>query len=54
MICRECGNDVRELYSCRICEGNGLCMECAVLCEDELPFPTIVTTLTAETEDAEC
>jgi len=43
MTCRECGDEVRELYSCRICEGSGLCMECAVLCEDELPFTAIVT-----------
>ena len=41
MTCRECGDEVRELYSCRICEGAGLCMECAVLCEEDLPFTVI-------------
>ena len=54
MTCRECGDEVRELYSCRICDGKGLCMECAALCEDELPFTAIITALTDDTEDEQC
>jgi hypothetical protein len=34
MVCRECGDEVRELYSCRLCDGNGLCAVCANLCRD--------------------
>jgi hypothetical protein len=50
MICRECGNEARELYTCRICDGSGLCAECALLCEDDLPFTEWVES--AENEPA--
>lgn len=43
MTCRECGNESKELYGCRICEGGGLCAECAMLCEEDLPFTAIIT-----------